>query len=159
MAPAATVNHLLIRKYGAAFRAPIQERFLSIREAALQHLEKEPLVPAIVLGFATRDFAIPVDGKTDALHLRLHMRDVAECPLPGLTASLQRRILRWKTEGVPTHRMQDVIAAHPHVTRQRVANRVVPHVSHMELAARIWQHLENVVLGLIWRVRYIERRV
>src|SRR4051812_10998984 len=88
MAPAATVHHLLIRKHRAALGTPVQHRFLAVRQAALEHFEKKPLVPAVIFGFATRDFAIPVNSETDALHLRLHVRDVAECPFPGLAASL-----------------------------------------------------------------------
>src|SRR5581483_10699555 len=55
--------------------------------------------------------------------------------------------------------MQNVVAAHPHITRQRVTDGVITHVSHMQLAAGIRQHFEHVILRLIGRVRYVERWV
>src|SRR5436309_1651209 len=55
--------------------------------------------------------------------------------------------------------MQYVVSSHPHVTRQRVAERVIAHVSHVQLATWVRQHLEDVVFGPMWGVRYIERRI
>src|SRR5690348_12335567 len=55
--------------------------------------------------------------------------------------------------------MQNVVAAHPHVARQRIADRVVAHVPHVQLAARIRKHLEHVVFRLVGSVSYVERRV
>ena len=72
---------------------------------------------------------------------------------------LSSRRFRQATERVPTHGMQHVIAAHPHVTRQGVADGVVAHVPHVQLAARIRQHFEHVIFRLVRRVRYVERRV
>ena len=44
--------------------------------------------------------------------------------------------------------MQDVEAAHPLITRERVADGVVANVPDVQGAARIGQHLEDVELGL-----------
>ena len=48
--------------------------------------------------------------------------------------------------------MQHVVAIHPHVAGQGVADGVVAHVPHVERARRIGQHLEHVVL-LLTRVQ------
>ncbi len=136
-----------------------KKRFFAIGQAALEHLQKEPLIPAVVFGLAGGDFAIPVDREPQALHLRLHVGDVAERPLARIAAFFQRGVFGRQSEGVPAHRMQNVVAAHPHVARQRIADRVIAHVAHVQLAARIRQHLEHVVLRLIGSVRYVERRV
>ena len=39
-----------------------------------------------------------------------------------------------------------VVALHPHVARQRVADGVVAHVSHVQRAGGIRQHLQHVIL-------------
>ena len=49
--------------------------------------------------------------------------------------------------------MKHVMALHPHVARQRVANGIVAHVPHVQCARRVGQHLEDVIflaLGREW---------
>ena len=53
-----------------------------------------------------------------------------------------------RPNGVPTHWVQYVVTAHPHVPRQRVAYCVVPHMPHVQRTARVRQHLQAVVLRL-----------
>ena len=108
-------------------------------------LEKEPLVPAIVIGQAGRDFAGPVVGEAKAVHLRLHFCDVAERPLARRSVVLDGGVLRRQAEGIPSHGMKHVVAIHPHEARQRIANGVVAHVSHVQCARGIGQHFEHVI--------------
>ena len=61
---------------------------------------------------------------------------------------LDGRVLGRKPEGIPSHRMQHVVAVHPHVAGQGVADGVVAHVPHVERTRRIGQHLQDVVLLL-----------
>ena len=76
MPPAAAVHHLLVGQHGGALRTPVDQRLLAIGQAALEHLQEEPLVPAIVFGLAGGDFAIPVVGEREAAVRLLHGRDV-----------------------------------------------------------------------------------
>ena len=76
-----------------------------------------------------------------------------------MTVLLHGGVFGGQAEGIPAHGMQYVIAAHPHIAGQRVADGVVAHVSHMKLAARVRQHLQDVILGPIGRIGYVERRV
>ena len=59
-APAAPVDHLLVREHGMIVRAPVHRRFALVSQAALVQAQEQPLVPAIVLGLARRDLARPV---------------------------------------------------------------------------------------------------
>ena len=61
---------------------------------------------------------------------------------------LDRRVLRRQAEGVPSHGVEHVEAAHPFVARDHVADGVVPHMAHVDPARRIGEHLEAVVLRL-----------
>ena len=159
MTPAAAIDHLFIGEYRAALGAPVEQRFFAIGKAALKHFQKEPLIPAIVFGLAGGDFAAPIEGEAQALQLHLHVGDVGKGPLARLAVLLHGGVFGGETERVPAHGMQHVVAAHPHVTGERVADGVVAHVSHVELAAGIRQHFEHVILGPFRRVRYVERRV
>src|SRR5712675_1367729 len=53
VAPAvAAVDDLLVGQHGAAFGAPVDAAFFAIGQAALEHAQKKPLIPTIVLGIA-----------------------------------------------------------------------------------------------------------
>ena len=81
VAPAAAFDHLLVGQHGGAFGAPVDQRLLAIGEAALQHFEEEPLVPAIVFGLAGGDFAVPIVAEGEAAMGLLHGRDILQGPL------------------------------------------------------------------------------
>ena len=146
VAPAvAATHHLLVSQYSGALRTPIHFALFAIGQPALVELQKEPLVPAVVLRQATGDFGGPIVGKAQPLHLRLHARDVAQRPILGRDIVLDSGIFRRQTESVPPHRMKHVVAAHPHVARQRIADGVVAHVSHMQIAGGVGKHLQHVI--------------
>ena len=148
MSPALAVDHLLVRQHRLALRAPVHLALLAVRQAALVHLQKEPLVPAVVIGQARRYLGGPVVAQAHAPHLPPHRGNVLERPLRRRRIVLQRRVFRGQPERIPPHRVQHVVPAHPHKPRQRIANRVVAHVPHVQLAAGIRQHLQAIELRL-----------
>ncbi len=148
VAPAAAIHHLLVRENGAADRAPVHQGLFAIGEAALHHAQEKPLVPAIVLGFAGGDFAVPVVRESKAPMRALHLFDVGERPVARRPIILDGGVFRGKPERVPAHGMQHVEAAHPHVAGKRVADRVVADVPNVKRAARIRQHLQHVEFRL-----------
>ena len=145
--PAAAFHHLFVGQHRAAFRAPVHQRFLAIRQAALQHLEKKPLIPAIIFGFAGGDLAIPVIAEGHAAMLPLHLGDVRLRPLVRIAIVVDGGVFRGKAERVPAHGVQNVVASHPFVTRQRVADRVVADVADVQAAAWIGQHFKHIIFG------------
>ncbi len=148
MAPAAAVHHLLVGQHRGALRAPVHLALLAVDQALLIHAQEKPLVPAVVLGQAGGHLGRPVVAQAEPLHLPLHGGDVGKRPLARRGVVLERGVFSRQPEGVPAHGMQHVVAAHPHVPGQRVADGVVAHVAHVQLAAGIGQHLQHVVLGL-----------
>ncbi len=148
VAPAASVDDLLVGQHRRALRAPVHLALLAIDQSLLVELEEEPLVPAVVIGQAGGDLARPVVGEAEALHLRLHVGDVAERPLARRRVVGDGGILRGQAERIPSHGMKHVVAVHPHVAGERVADRVVAHVPHVQRARGIGQHLEDVIFLL-----------
>jgi len=146
--PTAAVDDLFVGKHGAALRAPVDSAFLAIRQSFFVELKKEPLVPAVVVGQAGSDFAGPVVGEAEALHLHLHFGDVAERPLARRRVVLDGRIFRRQAEGIPSHGMKDVVAVHPHIAGEGVTDGVVAHMAHVQDAGGIGQHFEDVVFLL-----------
>src|SRR5579872_5164303 len=81
MPPAAAVDNLLISKNGGALRTPVHLALLAVGQSLFVKLQEEPLIPSVIFGQAGRDFPRPVVAEAEALHLRLHVGDVAKSPL------------------------------------------------------------------------------
>ena len=147
-APAAAVDHLLVREHGLVHRVPVDGAGRLVRDAALEHPQEQPLVPAVVIRVAGRELARPVDAEAERLELAFHVADVVARPLRRRDVVLDRRVLRRQPERVPAHGLQHVVSLHAHVAREDVADRVVADVAHVQAAARVREHAEAVVLGL-----------
>ena len=148
VAPAAPIHDLLVGEHRLAFVTPVQQSGLAVCQSALVHFQEEPLVPAIVLGFAGGDFARPVVAEIHALMLALHFADVEVRPFAGMAFVVDGRVFGGQTKGVPTHGVQHIVSAHPLITGQRIAYRVVAQVPDVKSAAWIRKHFEQVILGL-----------
>src|SRR6266566_4463806 len=149
MPPAVTaIYHLLVRQHGAALRAPVHPAFFPVRQLALQHAQEEPLVPAVILRVASRNFPPPVVAESKAPQHSLKFRNVFIGPLTRVGVIFNCGIFRGQAEGVPAHRMHHVEPAHALHARDHVPNRVVAHVAHVHRATRVRQHFQHVILGL-----------
>src|SRR5579884_3534829 len=137
VAPATAIYNLLVCQHRAALRTPIHPGVLAISDAALEHLQKKPLVPAVVFRLASRNLARPVVTEAEAPVLALHMSDVGERIFPRRAVVLDGGVLSGQPECVPPHRVEYGVAAHPLVTGQSIADRVVADVTHVQGAARI----------------------
>ena len=91
-APAASVNHLLVGQHGLVHRVPVHHLGLAVGDAFFQHLQKQPLVPLVVVGRAGGDLAAPVDRQAHGLHLAFHVGDVVVGPLRGRHLVLERGV-------------------------------------------------------------------
>ncbi len=60
-APAATVDDLLVCQYGLVNRVPVDGAVLAVDDALFVQAGEQPLLPAVVVRLAGRDFACPVD--------------------------------------------------------------------------------------------------
>ena len=145
--PATAVDDLLIGQHGRALRTPVDLALLAIGQSALVELEEEPLVPAVVLRQTGRDLTRPVVGEPKALHLRLHIVDIVQGPLARRHVVRNGRVFRRQTERIPSHGMEHVVAVHPHVAGERVADRIITNVAHVKHTRRIRQHFQHVILG------------
>ena len=117
MTPAATIHYLFIGQHGSALWAPVHQRLFAVGQPFFQHAQEEPLVPAVVLGIAGGHFPIPVIGESKAAMGALHFLYVGKRPFARRALVGYGGIFRRQTERVPTHGVQHVVAAHPHVTR------------------------------------------
>ena len=151
-APAATVDHLLVREHGHVDGVPVDVAFLARDEAVRKQVEEQRLFLPVIVGFAGRELAAPVDRETEALELRTHRRDIVARPAAGVDALFHRGILGRHAERVPAHRVEHIVPGHPLEAREHVAHRIVADMPHMDAPRRIGEHLEDIGLGLVGAV-------
>src|SRR6266404_4603654 len=156
MAPAiAAVYDLLVGQHGAALGAPVDAALLAIGEAALEHAQEKPLVPAIVFRFAGGNFAAPVVAETEAAQDALEFGDVVIGPGARMRFVGDGGIFGWQAESIPTHGMKHVESTHALYAGDDVADGVIAHVAHVQRAGGIGQHFERVIFrfcGIYFRI-------
>ena len=145
-APAPPRLHLLVRQDGLARSAPVHPAPALVGQAALQHLEKEPLVPAVVVRTVDGDLAAPVVRQAQPAELPAHVDDVLVGPAGRVGAVLDGGVLGRQAERVPAHGMEDFAATHALEAGHGVADRVVPHVAHVQPPGGVRQHFQAVKL-------------
>jgi hypothetical protein len=105
-------HHLFVGQHGAARRAPVDRRLLADGVPGFIELQEEPLRPPVVPGVRGGDFAGPVEPETGFPHLLAHLLDVNADGVRRMDARADRGVLRRKSEAVPPHRAEHVVAAH-----------------------------------------------
>jgi len=65
--PAEAVDHLLVCKHSLTLRTPVDSAAFTVGQAALEHAQKEPLVPVVVFRLACRYLSLPVVAESEAL--------------------------------------------------------------------------------------------
>ena len=146
-APADAALGLLVGQHRLAGGAPVDGGLGAVGDAALEHAQEEPLVPAVVLRVAGGDLAAPGVAEAQPLQLGLHAGDVLAGPGLRVQALLDGGVLGRQPQRVPADGVHDVEAAHALVARHHVRDGVVAHVPHVDVARRVGQHLEAIELG------------
>ena len=145
-APAPAVFHLLVGENRLTGGAPVDGGASTIRQATLEHLDEDELLPLVVGGITRRELAGPVVRDPHLLELCAHVVDVLVGPDRGVHAVLDGGVLGGKAEGVPAHRMEHVEPAHPFVAGEQIADRVHAHVAHVDATRRVREHFQAVEL-------------
>ena len=141
---ACAVEDLLVGEHGVAGRAPVDGGAVAVGQALLEELEEPPLRPAVVLGRARVDLALPVEHRAHALELAAHALDVAVGPVLGVRTARDRGVLGGQAEGVEAHGEQHVGAVHAAEARDGVRGRHREPVPDVQVARCVGQHREVV---------------
>ena len=145
-APALPILYLLVCEHGAAGVAPVDGRLFLICEPFFVKERKKPLRPTVIILPAGDDLPVPIVGEAHRTLLAFHVLDIRIRPCGGMHFILDRRVLCGHTEGVESHRVQDVVPIHLSKARDNVADRIVADMPHMQFSRRIGKHLKHVIL-------------
>ncbi len=149
MPPAITAcQYLFVRQHRAALGTPIHAALFPVRQPALQHAQKEPLVPAVILRLTGRELPPPVVAEAETPQHALKFGNIFVGPLARVSIVFDCRVFCRQAEGIPAHRVQHIESAHALHARYNVPNSVIAHVAHVHRAARVRQHFQHVILGL-----------
>jgi len=142
-------DDLFVRQAALAARAPVDRHLALVGEAVLVELQEDPLGPLKVVGIGGVDLAGPVKGETDALELIAEVVDVLLRHARGMDVVLDGEVLRRQAEGVPAHRVKDVVALQTALAGDDVHRRVGTRMADMQArAGRIGEFDQAEELGL-----------
>ena len=144
------VDHLLVGQHGPECRTPVDGHFGLIGQPHLVELQKDPLGPLVIARIGRVDLAVPVVRKAQAFELSPEAGDIAFGGDARMRVCLDRVLLGRQPEGVPSHRMEHVIAFHAPVASHDVGGRIAFGMPYVQPGpAGIGKHVEHVVLGLV----------
>jgi len=89
-------------------------------------LQKEPLRPLVVVGISRVDFPTPVERKPHGRELLFEIVDIFFGCLLRRNPVFECVIFGGKTERVPSHRVEHVVALHPSPARHNIECYVTP---------------------------------
>ena len=152
-APAATCLNLFVGKNGFALRAPPLAADSLIGQTAFKKQQEKPLRPMVVFRRRRVNLSVPVVRGLNQFHLPAVIVGIALGRHRGVYFRLDRVIFRRQAERIPSHRMENVVSFHTHVTRDDAGGDVIAAMSHRQaIARRIWEEIQDVILRLV-RIR------
>ena len=112
-----------------------------------EHLQEDPLRPAVVLDVGRRHAAAGVVPEPEPAQLAPHRGDVLVSRDPRVLPRLERVLLGRQSERVVPHRVEHVVARHALEARVDVGADVAEGMADVEpCAARVREHVEHVEL-------------
>ncbi len=127
-------------------RASLLERLV---EPCVVQPDENPLRPLVILGIGRVDFLVPVIGKPEPFNLPAEIVAVLLRRNARMRSRLDGVLLGWKSERVPTHRMQNVKSLGALVTTNDVRRRVAFRMAYVKTRSRrIGEHVQAIILGL-----------
>ena len=145
---AGAVDHFLVGQAALAARAPIDRHGGFVGQAALVHLQEDPLRPAVIGRIGGVDLARPVVHGADFVELAAEGLNVLVGAKARVYPLFDRVVLGGQTEGVPPHGMQNGIALQRFVAGPDVGQHVAAPVPDVQpRAGRVGKHVQAVILG------------
>ena len=139
------VDDLFVGEHGAERGAPVHWLVGFVGEAFFIEFGEYPLRPFVVAWIRGVYFAIPVEGEAKHLQLLLERGDVFGGGDGGMRSRFDGVLFGGQAEGVPSHRVQDVVAVHAFETAPDIRRRIAFRMADMQAGAGgIGEHVENV---------------
>ncbi len=143
----AVIHHLFVCKDCLAVGTPVDRCIFAVRQPVLVQLQKEPLIPAIVVGITRCEQCIPVEHAAQRLQLFRHGVNVLQRAVFRMDAGLDRIVFCRQTERIEADWLKDLVTAHLLHARPGIGRCIIEPVPDMELCARgIREHLQHIQL-------------
>ena len=109
---AVTFFYFLVGKTCETARTPVDGSLSLVSQAFFVELEENPLSPFVVVRSAGDYLPVPVIAETQGLDLLGEMLDVLKSGCGRVCACFDGVVFGWKTEGVISHGVKDIVAPH-----------------------------------------------
>ncbi len=141
------IYYLFIGKSGLTRRTPVDRELLLICQTFLEHLHKDPLCPLIEFRIRRIHFPVPVIERCDLIDLMLDVLYILRRRDCRMYPHLNGIVLCWKPEGIPSHRMDDIISLLQLIPAPHIRDHIASPMSYMQtVPRRIREHIKTVIL-------------
>src|SRR4051812_516089 len=107
-----------------------------VGQTLLVHLEEDPLRPLVVLGVSGIDLSIPSVIGAELGELILEGGNVLLHCHARVNLVLESVVLGRQAEGIPTHRVEYIVAALPPEARVHICAYIAAHVTYVQTFTR-----------------------
>ena len=141
------VDNLFVGENAFAGGTPVYGHLFFICEAVLEHLQKNPLGPLIILRVGCVNLARPVERKTQRLKLAFEPCHILFCDNGGVNVVFNRVVFAGKTERIPPDGVKHVVALHAAFARNDIHCRVRTGMADVQALPRwIWELNQRIIL-------------
>ena len=155
---AASVDHFLVGKHRSERRTPVYRNFINVCESLFIELKKNPLRPMVIFFIGGIDLAVPVIAESERLDLTLERLDILFGRDGRMSPGFHCILLGGKPECIPSHRMQNIVAAHPFEPAENIGCGISLRMPDMQSGpARIRKHIQHIEFFFTGNLRCLER--
>ena len=126
------VDDFLVGKTDEILRTPVDRHFFLVCKTLLEKLQKDPLCPFVVVRIGGIYFPRPIERKSEGFELSPKNVGIFLGHDRRLETGFDGVVFRRKTEGIPTDRVENIVALHPALSGNDIHGRVAADVTDME---------------------------
>ena len=126
------IDDFFIRQNSAQSRAVPNGGFGNIGEAFFIKSQKDPLCPSEVVRVGSINFPGPIVAKSHSLNLPPEVLNVLSGSNSRVSAGLDSVLFCGQAKGIPSHRVQNIVAAHTPVARHDIGSGVALEMADMK---------------------------
>ena len=154
----APVDHFLIGQNRSKRRTPVHRDFINVCKPLFIKLEENPLRPAVIFLIGGIDLAVPVVAESEGFDLTLERLDIFSGRDRRVSSGFHGILFGGQPERIPSHRMQDITAAHPFEPAENIGCGISLRMPDVQSgSARIREHIQYIKFLFAGNLRCLER--
>mmetsp|Transcript_9953 Transcript_9953/g.15155 ORF Transcript_9953/g.15155 Transcript_9953/m.15155 type:complete len:212 (+) Transcript_9953:2004-2639(+) len=142
-----SIDDFFIGQYSSKSRAPVHRNLTLTCQPHLVQLKENPLRPLDILHIRRGNLLFPIIRKPKHLKLPLEIGNILLRFNFRVCSSLNCKLFRGQTEGIPSDGMKNIMRCHTPVSRHDIGSSVSLWMSHVQSSSTgVWEHVQDVLL-------------